>query len=531
MPANVYLDREYALPRDCRFDSDVSPEERVHTFLGKTLSEQVLSGFVAVLGRSDLPSTTEIAELHCENKSWSVEAPMICGIAEMLRRGCSLDAIDRGTLAAAYMALQQAPDSNTVGEIDIGSALETVLFRSDADRETHFRTSIEPRLASDREPIPELYRLTNEPALADVGGRLAVEWLRAYPALSASIQTALLTCALKKMPHETIRALRADIGTNASQDHEKRRLWLSADYVVDFDRRREALKTVADREPDFLWFIRDRVGREGNERFSDFSIGQLVFVGEAFGTHWPKSAFPDTVLRGDCNPWDASEFIERSIHAIASRPSPEATDVLRNLVAVHAPTYADTVRHALALQLRIRRDFEYAPPGLSQLQSVMADNLPETIDDMRAYFADHVETLQEQIQASNTDMWEAYWVEEGQPRGENFCRNRLIEHISGRLPPSIRFEPEMHMPGQTRVDIAAIRNTIGLPVEIKGQWHPEVWNARERPTRCEIRARLASARPGRVHGSLVRRRSGKSRSQDIHRVSNGLRHLKCSGRC
>jgi len=54
---------------------------------------------------------------------------------------------------------------------------------------------------------------------------------------------------------------------------------------------------------------------------------------------------------------------------------------------------------------------------------------------------------------------------------------RLVDYISGQLPPSIRFEPEMHMPGQKRADIAAIRNTIGLPVEIKGQWHPAMWTA------------------------------------------------------
>ncbi len=35
----------------------------------------------------------------------------------------------------------------------------------------------------------------------------------------------------------------------------------------------------------------------------------------------------------------------------------------------------------------------------------------------------------------------------------------------------------MHMPAQKRADIAAIRNSIGLPVEIKGQWHPNVWSA------------------------------------------------------
>ena len=73
-------------------------------------------------------------------------------------------------------------------------------------------------------------------------------------------------------------------------------------------------------------------------------------------------------------------------------------------------------------------------------------------------------------------MWEAYWAG-GQPRHENFCRDRLIEQISGQLPPSVRFEPEMHMPGRTRADIAAIRNMIGLPVEIKGQWHRDVWDA------------------------------------------------------
>ena len=33
------------------------------------------------------------------------------------------------------------------------------------------------------------------------------------------------------------------------------------------------------------------------------------------------------------------------------------------------------------------------------------------------------------------------------------------------------------MPERKRADIAAIRNTIVLPVEIKGQWHREVWDA------------------------------------------------------
>lgn len=130
----------------------------------------------------------------------------------------------------------------------------------------------------------------------------------------------------------------------------------------------------------------------------------------------------------------------------------------------------------LHLQRRVRRDREYSPPTVGELRSAVTDGLPESIDQMRTFFADRIEELQKRIRGSNTDMWEAYWVDD-RPRTEPFCRNRMIEHISGQLPPSIRFEPERHMPRQRRADIAAIRDTVGLPVEIKGQWHRDVWNA------------------------------------------------------
>ena len=106
----------------------------------------------------------------------------------------------------------------------------------------------------------------------------------------------------------------------------------------------------------------------------------------------------------------------------------------------------------------------------------MANDLPESIDDMRAYLTDHLDALQQRIHGSNTDMWEAYWAEE-RPREEEFCRNRLVDQLSGLMSDSIRLEPEMRMPNRRRADFVTIRNAIGLPVEIKGQWHREVWNA------------------------------------------------------
>lgn len=464
------------LGRFMEFDHSAAPEARLREFLGDALAEQALAGFIAVLDRTDLPSATEIAEIRCEGKSWVAEEPMICGIAEMVRRGDPIDTIDREILAAVLMAWQRATVSNSEDHLNIGPALETVLFTSETETEEHFRASIEPQLDCRKVHPDELYRLTHDTRWAALAGRLAVDWLRAYPALPAYTQDDLMTCALENASLDTLRALVADGRATVHPDYETMLLWLSADYVVEFDKSRAMLEEAAADDPEFFWSIRNQAGTERRNLSSRLSIPQLVFIVEAFGLHWPKVERPSGVTSGDTNPWNATEFIERAIYAIANNPSPEATEALQSFINGPASSYVEKTRNALTLQRKVRRDNEYVAPTIEQFQAVMANALPESIDDMRAYFSDRIETVRERMQGSNTDMWEAYW-EGARPKRENYCRNRLIEHISGQLPPSIRFEPEMHMPAQRRADIAAIRNSIGLPVEIKGQWHKDVWSA------------------------------------------------------
>ena len=76
---------------------------------------------------------------------------------------------------------------------------------------------------------------------------------------------------------------------------------------------------------------------------------------------------------GRNDPGDASAFIERTIHAIASRPDPEAEDVLKNLIDDHAPSYADTAKEALAFQRMTRRDHEHEIPTVAELQELITD--------------------------------------------------------------------------------------------------------------------------------------------------------------
>ena len=479
-PADIYLGRSRYRAPTADF-SEPPPYERLRVILGDALSEHAMQGFIAVLARDDLPKASEIAQFYCQNKRHRAEASMICGVAEIIRRGISVDAINCEVLTAVYTAWKRAPESNGVFQIDIGSALEAVLFSNEADWEAHFRMSIEPQLAHNIEDVYELRRLCSDSCLGSLGGRLAVEWLHKYTELSIETQKRLIDCMLRNTDRTVVLALAEQRLGSVNQGSNEWLLWLSVAFVADFDNQLEDLKGAATKYPGLLWFIRDRTtpashnAENGGLSLATFSLDQLAFVVQSFAEHWPIVTRPSS-CSGEGNPWDASDFVTNIVHTIARIPSPEASEVLRSLMSADLRSYTDTIERAVAFQLRNLRDAENRAPTVDELRAVVTNMPPETISDMRAWFADRIETLQEQMHGSNTDMWQAYWVN-GQPRCENYCRNRLIEHISRNLPDSIQIEPEPEMPGGTRGDIALMRCTIKLPIEIKGQWHPKVWDA------------------------------------------------------
>ena len=470
--AEAYLGRWSRL-----LDSSATPESRLDEMLGEELSEQVRAGFVAVLHRSDLPSAADIAQYHVNQRVHWVELPMICGIVELLRHGRLLNDIGTETLAAVYMASRRTPECDSDGPFEIGPALEHVLFADERHVETHFRASIEPQLDAGVEHVDELYRLTHDAALAPLAGRLAMDWLRTFPGLPSYVETELVSCAVQSAANEMARQFDFAGRTENAPDHDAMLLWLSASFVVDFEMRGDAVRAAAAREPALVWQIRARLGEQYQEDFSRLSVTQLVYIVETFAGHWPVAPRPTRATRGYGHPWDASEFIEQTIYAIAGRPSAEATEALRHLVDGAAMTYADAARHALALQRKARRDHEYAAPSLNELRAVMTDGLPETNDGMRACLLDRLDTIQERMHASNTDPWEMYWREDRRPGTENYCRNRLVDQLRELMPHGIQIEPEAQMPGARRADFILSHGEVRLPIEIKGQWHGQVWDA------------------------------------------------------
>ena len=109
---------------------------------------------------------------------------------------------------------------------------------------------------------------------------------------------------------------------------------------------------------------------------------------------------------------------------------------------------------------------------------MLAGGLPASINDLKALILDTLDVVQDYVRNSDTDAWEAFWIGD-KPKDENTCRHRLVDQMRPRISTEIALLPETLMPEAKRADIVTIYKDKGVPTEIKGQWHPELWDAAE----------------------------------------------------
>lgn len=102
------------------------------------------------------------------------------------------------------------------------------------------------------------------------------------------------------------------------------------------------------------------------------------------------------------------------------------------------------------------------------------------------FVVDQLASVQDQILNSNIDPYKLFWNEDSygrptKPKPEESARDALV----GLLRPSvaamgIRIDPEDHRAQDKRADIAlSVRLGLKMPIEVKRDYHAELWRARE----------------------------------------------------
>jgi len=343
-------------------------------------------------------------------------------------------------------------------------------------------------LAKGTAHIPGLYERVESPELAGPRGDLAIALLSAFPAMSADHLRYVLTAALRESSPDKVRTLAESAVLNAPAP-ESKSLWLAAGLLTGSVQLSENIAALNDLEfqKEAIWSIRDLGGfdrrRSGPK---SLSLQQLASTIRVAARIFSKTSHPSGAWSGDRNAWDATDFILGMIGRIASDPSREASEHLEQLAADTAlASYRDDLRHAAAQQ-RVRRvDAEFQQPDWMESVQALSNRAPASVADLHALTTAHLKDLATYVASSNTDVFKRFWNEDHYgrtttPKNEESARDVLLDLLRARLEPQgVIAEPEGHMVADKRADIVALLGEMKVVIELKRDYHAELWSALE----------------------------------------------------
>ena len=115
----------------------------------------------------------------------------------------------------------------------------------------------------------------------------------------------------------------------------------------------------------------------------------------------------------------------------------------------------------------------------------MLDEPQQAGADLHALAIAHLKDLATYVASSNTDAFKRFWNEDQYgrtttPKNEESARDVLLDLLRARLEPQgVVAEPEGHMVADKRADIVTMLGKMKVVIELKRDYHAELWSALE----------------------------------------------------
>lgn len=461
-------------------DSTQTPSERVSNWIGDTLTNSALRGFEATLHRTDIPSSSSIVSSYAQGKYWHYIHPIIAGLSERWRNGIGFEGVPDDVLKTGFYGFQGELIEETSGVAPLREALLQELSHRGDIVDVH-KSWFEPHFEAQASRFNGLYSFVRDEANTDFAPRLSMEWLERFDDMDTDNQRELVFCVLGENhePSSTLlqRLTKVALDKISTMPETSSLFWASALFHTDFEKFLSEVGDELAARKDLIWEIRRM---EGGNRYDDrtappLSFKQLSWVVSHFRARWPLVSRPSGVTRGDANPWNAVEFIRSCIDRLSAIVDEGADTALVELIRQQPDGYTDALKAAQATQRRLRIEAHFEPPSLEQLFAAVKNAPPLTTADLQSVFLAALEAFQTVVHGDAANTREFFYTDEGKPRTENECRDRLIGLM--KLPSGVVSLPEDQMPQNTRADLGIRYKDLVVPVEAKGQWNRGLWTS------------------------------------------------------
>lgn len=466
-PAKVYL----------QLFSDISKDtpahQRISEWVGNDISEVCIEGFEAFLGKNSSEiSTPDISTFSSQSKSYQKSYILIAALAERIRTNKGFSDLSNDCLVSAYHALLRMRYDTHAGIPDILEIIENeirqrgILLKS-------IQAFYEPQLQAKYEHIYGLKRLTSKNEDIHIIIKLVNYWLKIFTEIPINVETELIDILLQNKQFDTLRQL-TPIRMQVDNDEQKRN-WLVIGLITDFEKTIKAIGSQPI-DPNLIWNLRDRINNRymNNKLYKLLDIDLLEWIISTFRTFWPNIGHPNGVSGGNTNPWDASDFIIGLIQYLAQDSSEQAYKALERLRDSSIDGYRDIIKLVLFEKKQIHSESLYSPPSMQAIKAITNDLSPQSIADLQVFILDELNTVQAKIKSDDAESWRGFFDDNGKPYVEERCRDHLLGLLR-QGDSRITYEPEKHAANDKEVDITCSVGQLRLPIEVKGQWHPDLW--------------------------------------------------------
>jgi len=468
-PAKVYLSISYSPDL-----TDLSPTDRLVTWLGEDLADDVMKGFEAVLHRSDLPSPAQVSQGFAIEKTFSICFPFMAGLFARHRDGrgmadLPIEVQKVGLLWCLHFdsgfGIDGAPTA-------LRAALEQQVTPTEIAKEDFARLWI-----AGASFVKGLYMLAHDEEWKLAGATLAAEWLTTFPHVPKHIELELVDCLTYSATLDPLAQVAEARSRTISPDFEHLLGWLAIDVLVRFDTVLPDISGIGIQVPEFIWFLRNRFELERRGTMLPCSVAQAKWIVSEFRAQWSYSVLVGSGS-GNTNSYDATDFVRAMINRIANDTSAEAREALQELISEPIDSYSDLIRHMAVEQCQKYAEESFEPLSPTQLNNLLADGPPSNADDLKSLVLEELMVAQKMLIGDDIDQVRNFWNDVSIPREENRCRDLLTGMIGPELMRyGVQRITEADMPQNKRADLAFACGKIQLPMEVKGQWHDKVWQA------------------------------------------------------
>ncbi len=446
---------------------------KIIELVGSENIKSVISGFEAVTKKDNLPSARECAQLHLESKEFQTEKISLVHCIEVYKSGKSLKSLPRAAQICALAACRWGLHFPGNASEKIQTILEEILFEDAGIKKSFVKDTIEPSLEKKEEHVSSLYRITTEDLFSDIFPNLAIEWLTKFENASANVVQSLLKAAVRfDDKGELINLVETRFENKFFPTDEHRCAWHAAAFALDFDRFFKEVDAFSDEKKEHFWSFEDIVSK------NKYNEDQIFFLINKFASRWPVVKSPSGVWVGINNDWDATERISDLIRALGEMKTNKAIAHFETLKqSENVGDYQDYINHVFSQAKRTLAEDQHSEVTLDDVRAVLSSGQATNVSDLQTIFLEEIKKYQKRIKNGQTDTYLTFW-NESRPHHENYCRDRILDGMSEQMAKyGVRIHKEGAVANNCRVDLLLTCKDFDLPVEIKGQWHPDIWTA------------------------------------------------------